>query len=405
MKKRVVVFILDGFGVGYMDDVSLVRKQDYGTNTAKSILESFKDLKIANLCKLGLMNLLGFETEYNKFSEKAIFGKAKLQHHGADTFLGHQEIMGTHVKKPLIAPFSKYIDKVEEALQGKGYKVERKGEKAKFLWVDDCVAIGDNLETDLGQVYNLTTTFNKISFEKELEIGSIVRKIVEVSRVIVFGGTNATVSSILKAHREIDGYSGIDAPKSKVYEKDYMVRHMGYGVDPKTQLATNLSKKNIELILIGKVADIIINEKGKSFKNLVDTEKLMDITYENLKKIDTGVIFTNIQETDLSGHSQDVKRYAKTLEKFDEKLSLILNELQDDDILIISADHGNDPLNKSSKHTREYVPLLIYRKNNDKLVNIGIRETMSDTSATILEYFNIENSLEQGESYLAKLKI
>ena len=136
---------------------------------------------------------------------------------------GDEEIMGTRPVKPLIAPFSHYIDKVYDALIKEGYKVEKIGDKIQYLWVNDCVAAGDNLETDLGQVYNVTTTFQKISFEDELKIGEIVRKIVEVERVIVFGGTEATIESIKAAKEERkEKYVGINAPKSKVYEKGYM---------------------------------------------------------------------------------------------------------------------------------------------------------------------------------------
>lgn len=399
MNKRAVLIVLDGFGVGNMEDVVIDRTQDLNTNTAKHIIENNKDIKINNLCNLGLMNLLDFETDNLKKSEVCIYGKSKLQHPGADTFLGHQEMMGSHIEKPLITPFSTFIDEVEEALLKKGYKVEKKGKEVKFLWVNDCVAIGDNLETDLGQVYNLTTTFKKISFEEELEIAKIVRSIVKVARVICFGGENATVESILSAHRQVNNHSGIDAPMSKVYEKGYMVRHLGYKVNSEKQLPTLLEKKYLSTCLIGKVADIVHNN-GKSIKNLVDTDKIMNILINELKLKESNFICANIQETDLSGHSQDVLKYAKKLEIVDSYLPKIIDELGDEDILIITADHGNDPTNKSSKHTREFVPLLVYNKKNKKIINLGIRGTLSDTSATILEFFGIDNDLEQGKSYL-----
>ena len=104
--------------------------------------------------------------------------------------------MGTRTQKPLMKPFSFYIDQVEAALKAAGHSVVRRKQNAEYLWVDDCVAVADNLETDPGQVYNVTTSFRNISFEKELEIAKIVRSVVEVERVIVFGGTKATTESI-----------------------------------------------------------------------------------------------------------------------------------------------------------------------------------------------------------------
>lgn len=406
--SRFLIIVLDGFGVGYMDDVLKVRPRDFGSNTARHILEKLPDSKWENLEKLGLMNILDFETPFMKKVNVKIAGKSKLQHHGGDTFLGHQELMGTKTEKPLNKPFSFYIDTVEKKLLEKGYKVERKGVNVNFLWVNDCVAIGDNLETDLGQVYNVTTTFKNISFEDELKIAQVVRDIVKVERVIVFGGTKATTQSILDAAREKEGkYIGIDAPLSKVYEEGYMVRHMGYGVDPNNQVPTILTKNNIDVMLIGKVADIVYNKNGESFMNLVDTKTIFELTLKKLDDFHKGFMCINVQETDLSGHSQNTKRYANVLSIADKYIGKIIEKLNDDDILVITADHGNDPTIGHSQHTRENVPLLVYNKrlfNQKKNIDLGLRETMSDSANTVLEYFNIHENVEQGKSYLDLLK-
>ena len=400
---RFIVIVLDSYGVGYMDDVLEVRPRDFGANTCKHIIDKIPELKLENLEKLGLMNALGEDYGKMKINPKAVFGKSKLMHHGGDTFLGHQEIMGTRPVKPLIAPFSHYIDKVYDALIKEGYKVEKIGDKIQYLWVNDCVAVGDNLETDLGQVYNVTTTFQKISFEDELKIGEIVRKIVEVERVIVFGGTEATIESIKAAKEEREEkYVGINAPKSKVYEKGYMVRHLGYGINPETQVPTILGKENIPVILIGKVADIVLNEKGKSFLNLVDTSKIFDITLSELDKIEKGFIAVNIQETDLAGHAENAERYAQILKLSDKYIGKIMEKLNEKDILIITADHGNDPIIGHSQHTRENVPILIYKKGLES-VNIGHRETMSDIGATVADYFKTKMP-ENGKSFLQNLE-
>lgn len=400
---RFIVIVLDSYGVGYMDDVLEVRPRDFGANTCKHIIDKIPELKLENLEKLGLMNALGEDYGKMKINPKAVFGKSKLMHHGGDTFLGHQEIMGTRPVKPLIAPFSHYIDKVYDALIKEGYKVEKIGDKIQYLWVNDCVAVGDNLETDLGQVYNVTTTFQKISFEDELKIGEVVRKIVEVERVIVFGGTEATIESIKAAKEEREEkYVGINAPKSKVYEKGYMVRHLGYGINPETQVPTILGKENIPVILVGKVADIVLNEKGKSFLNLVDTSKIFDITLSELDKIEKGFIAVNIQETDLAGHAENAERYAQILKLSDKYIGKIMEKLNEKDILIITADHGNDPTIGHSQHTRENIPILVYKKGLES-VNIGHRETMSDIGATVADYFKTKMP-ENGKSFFGELE-
>lgn len=400
---RFIVIVLDSYGVGYMDDVLEVRPRDFGANTCKHIIDKVPYLKLENLEKLGLMNALGENYGEMKMNPEAVFGKSKLMHHGGDTFLGHQEIMGTRPVKPLIAPFSHYIDKVYEELIKEGYKVEKIGDNIQYLWVNDCVAVADNLETDLGQVYNVTTTFQKISFEEELKIGEIVRKVVEVERVIVFGGTEATIESIKAAKEEKEGeYVGINAPKSKVYEKGYMVRHLGYGINPETQVPTILGKNNIPVVLVGKVADIVFNDKGKSFLNLVDTSRIFDITLEEMDKLEKGFIAVNIQETDLAGHAENPERYAQILKLSDGYIGKIMEKMNGNDILVVTADHGNDPTIGHSQHTRENVPILIYRKGL-KAVNIGHRETMSDIGATAADYFKVEMP-ENGKSFLEELE-
>ena len=400
---RFIVIVLDSYGVGYMDDVLEVRPRDFGANTCKHIIDKVPYLKLENLEKLGLMNALGENYGEMKMNPEAVFGKSKLMHHGGDTFLGHQEIMGTRPVKPLIAPFSHYIDKVYEELIKEGYKVEKIGDNIQYLWVNDCVAVADNLETDLGQVYNVTTTFQKILFEEELKIGEIVRKVVEVERVIVFGGTEATIESIKAAKEEKEGeYVGINAPKSKVYEKGYMVRHLGYGINPETQVPTILGKNNIPVVLVGKVADIVFNDKGKSFLNLVDTSRIFDITLEEMDKLEKGFIAVNIQETDLAGHAENPERYAQILKLSDGYIGKIMEKMNGNDILVVTADHGNDPTIGHSQHTRENVPILIYRKGL-KAVNIGHRETMSDIGATAADYFKVEMP-ENGKSFLEELE-
>lgn len=396
--NRFIIIVLDGFGIGYMDDVQIVRPQDLGANTCKHILENVPDLKLKNLEKIGLMNALGYEIGAMKKSPSAVYGKAALAHVGADTFLGHQEIMGTMPKAPVMEPFSKSIDKVYRALVEEGYKVNYMGDRLKFLMVNGCVTIADNIEADLGQVYNLTSTFDLIPFEEVLKIGKIVRNIVKVSRVIAFGGKNVTVQNILNAVEEKEGkYIGINAPKSGVYKEGYQVRHLGYGIEPKVQAPTILGEKGVYVSLFGKVADIVSNEYGKS-TSCVDTKTVMELTLKELKNIKSGFICTNVQETDLAGHEEDVQKYAEKLLIADEYIGYIMECMEGNDRLVVMADHGNDPTIGHSHHTREYVPILIYGKDL-KPTYIGVRNTLSDVGASVTDYFKAKNT-ENGKPIL-----
>lgn len=396
---RFVVIVLDGFGIGAMADVEKVRPEDIGSNTCKHILENSPNLYLPNLEQLGLMNALGEEIGLMKFSDAANYGRGELMHFGADTFYGHQEIMGSLPKMPQKEPFVKSINKIERALHGNGFKVERiNRENSEILLVNDAVAIADNIETDPGQAYNVTSSLDLIDFGKVLEIGKIVRAEVKVSRVITFGGENVSKNNILDAIEvKKSGYIGVNAPLSGVYDKGYQCVHLGYGIDPDVQAPTILGKAGKNVVLIGKVQDIVFNEMGKNIPG-VDTEYVLKQTLSELELMTEGFICTNVQETDLSGHGENVQRYSEVLSIADEYIGKIMSIIKNDDILIVMADHGNDPTSGNSKHTREMVPMLIY-KDRLKNAQIGLRKTLSDIGATVLDYFEVDQP-ENGTSFL-----
>ena len=403
MSKRFIIIVLDGFGIGAMDDAAIARPGDEKANTLQSILKDCPDLKLPTLEKLGLMNAYGKESLNMKFAKNVNYGKSELAHFGADTFMGHQEIMGTLPKKAEVTPFQQKAQAVYDHLKENGHKVQFKQQQGlKYVVCDDYVTIADNLEADLGMCYNVTAPLDYISFEEELEIGRLAREVVTVGRVIVFGGTGNTMEDLYNAQEIKEGkYIGIASAKSKSYLHGYQCRHLGYGVDKNVQVPTILTRNGIPCTLIGKVADIVANDNGTSI-SCVDTDECMQLTIDAIKTMDRGFICTNIQETDLAGHSQDSQVYRKVLERADKGIERILPLLTEDDILIIQADHGNDPDIGSSRHTRECVPLLIYKKGVSN-VNVGTRRTMSDNGATCCDYFNVEKC-ENGTSYLDLIK-
>ena len=399
---KFIVIVLDGFGIGAMEDVKETRPQDLNSNTCLHILEKRPDVKLKNLESMGLINILGKEINGMKPSDTATFGKAKLTHFGADTFFGHQEIMGTKPKMPFREPIKNKIEKIYGYLIEKGYKVRYKqGKKEKYLVVEEALTVADNIECDLGQAFNITSALDLIPFKKVLEIGKLVREIAEVPRVITFGGKGITLQDILNAEEEKDGgFIGINAPKSGVYDNGYECIHLGYGVDPSNQVSTILSEYNIPVYLLGKVADVVINEKGTSIP-MVDTEKVLERTIEISKEVEKGFICCNVQETDLSGHGEDVDKYAEKLIIADRLIGKLKETIKDDDILLVMADHGNDPTIGHSKHTREMVPLMIYGENIKK-ANVGVRETLSDVGATVADYFKVK-APQNGVSFLVDL--
>ena len=403
MDKRFVVIVLDGFGMQAMADAATARPGDEVSSTLGSILHDYPDLKLPNLEKLGLMNAYGYESAQMKFSETAVYGKSELMHFGADTFMGHQEIMGSFPKRPLVQPFQMKVDEIKAHLEETGHKVEvRSNGNLRYLLVDDYCTVGDNIDADLGMAYNCTAPLDYMSFEKELEIGRSVREIATVNRVIPFGGTGNTIEDVLAAEEtRQDTFIGIHAVKSKSYEQGYECRHLGYGVDEKVQAPTILTNHGVPVSLFGKVADIVANDGGK-LVSCVDTAEVLDLTIEEIKRMPHGFICTNVQETDLAGHSQDSGWYKKLLEISDEKIGKILELLNDEDILVVMADHGNDPNIGHNRHTRENVPLLI-RKKGLEGVNIGLRKTLSDVGASVCDYFGVPTT-QNGTSFIGDLK-
>ncbi len=401
--KRFVVIVLDGFGMGAMADAATARPGDEVSSTFGSILKDFPELKLPTLEKLGLMNAYGKESAAMAFSPTANFGTSELMHWGADTFMGHQEIMGTRPKRPTAQPFQQKVDETKAHLEAHGHKVQiRQTDGLRYLLVDDYVCVGDNIDADLGMAYNCTAPLDFISFEQELEIGKLVRDVATVNRVIPFGGTGNTIEDVLAAEETREGqYIGIHAVKSKSYRQGYQCLHLGYGVDKTVQAPTILTTAGIPVTLMGKVADVVENDGGKSV-SCVPTAEVLELTIQELKEMDYGFICTNVQETDLAGHSQDSTWYRKLLETSDEKIGRMLPLLGPEDVLLIMADHGNDPNIGHNKHTRENVPLLVYRQGLSG-VKLGLRKSLSDVGATVCGFFGVQ-APQNGESFLELLK-
>ena len=294
-------------------------------------------------------------------------------HDGADTFFGHQEIMGTRPAKPFGEPICNKIELIKKTLEDAGYHVRYyTGTSGKrLLIVNEACTVADNVECDPGQAFNVTAAIDDLDFEEELKIGHLVRSVSVVPRVITFGGRGVHLQNLLDAIEEHGDYIGVNAPASGVYNNDYHCIHMGYGVDPEVQIPTILGKSGLPVFL------------------------------EMVKEQETAFICTNVQETDLCGHRENVAAYADRLRVADEWIGKIRDALGEDDILIVQADHGNDPTIGHPHHTREMVPLMIHSAHSTPK-NIGIRKTLSDVGATAADYFH-SKAPENGTSFLPLL--
>lgn len=402
---RFVVIVLDGFGAGYMEDAVTVRPADVGANTWRHIAEATPGLRLPRLEKLGLMNIAGFQTETMRESPSATWSRAALMHSGADTFWGHQEIMGTLPRKPVEEPFAMRLESVREALEQAGFtvRIHTAPHGGHLLVANDAVTVADNIECDPGQAINVTAAIDDIPFTEVLRIGRAVRQQVFVSRVIAFGGRGVHLPQLLAAIEENPsaGLVGVNAPASGVYNDDYHCVHMGYGVDPSTQVSTILPASGVPVFLVGKVADIVENPQPHHSFSIVPTPQVMEQTLKLIQANPQAFICTNVQETDLCGHRENVEEYVRILKEADDGLESIMTALAPEDILVVMADHGNDPTIGHPHHTREYVPLMVYGKNV-RPGSFPQRTTLSDVGATVAQYFHTA-APESGMGFLKNI--
>ncbi|PPA69162.1 phosphopentomutase [Jeotgalibacillus proteolyticus] len=393
--RKMTLLVLDGFGIGAMDDCKIVKPEDVNANTYKHIREAV-DLSIPTLYKLGLGKIVD-----NEGVPVAAYGKSNLAHPGADTFLGHQELMGSKPKEPNKRLMMDVGIQIKAALEAKGYEVKYAADRGTALLVNGSVIIGDNLESQLGNIINVVGDLNQLSFEELTVIGKIVRENVDTSRVIIFGNEKTTIETILSVVKENHpGQWGVDSPKANVYGEGYRVLHLGYGVDYQKQFAYMAEQNNVPVYRIGKTADVI---QAEGFKDpVVNTKDVLE-TYRRYYRNseDNAVFLVNVQETDLAGHKEDSQWYKEVLEESDRFLASFIDEINDDDLLIITADHGNDPTIGHSNHTREQTPILIVGKHV-KAVTIGTRDTMADIAATMADFAGVEKP-EFGKSFLQEI--
>lgn len=394
---KLILLVLDGFGIGAMDDCKTRKPEDMHANTYRHLRETVA-LEIPMLYSLGLGKLTDDIGE-----PLGAYGRSNLAHYGADTFMGHQELMGSKPEMPVRRLMSEIGPKLKASLEASGYRVRLPVEGGTVLLVEDAVVVGDNLESQPGNIINVVGDLNVLPFEEIVKIARIVRAQVDTSRVIVFGNKKTDIHAILSAVREKSagsdhhpGQWGVDAPKANVYGEGYQVVHLGYGVDYEKQFAYMAETSGIPVYRIGKTADVI---QAGGFKDpVVNTKDVLDTFRRMYQEAEPNAVFlVNVQETDLAGHQEDCHWYKEVLEEADRFLESFIPELGEDDMLIITADHGNDPTIGHSNHTREQTPILI-AGNKILPVSIGERETMADIAATMAEYAGIP-APEYGTSF------
>lgn len=380
--KRVFVIVMDSVGTGAAHDAA--KFDDVGSDTLGHVGEYYKGaLKLPNLSKLGISNLRDTPIEGVLVADPAIgdYGKMEEISAGKDSMDGHWEMMGLPVMKPL-STFpngfpQEIVDKLEK-FSGRKVIVNK-----PYSGTEVIHDYGERqMETGELILYTSGDSVMQIAAHEDVIPVEELYKICEYARTLV-NGPEYTVGRIIARP-----YVGPD--------KDHFTRTANrhdFSLKPIGETDMDrLRAAGYDVIGVGKINDIFSGEGiDKGYHNESNMDG-MDHVDEVMKQDFTGFCFTNLVDFDaMYGHRRNPKGFGQALMDFDKRLGKVLDEMKPDDLLMVTADHGNDPGFKGTDHTRENVPLLVYSPSMNKPnQSLGLRKTFSDLGATILENFNVE---------------
>lgn len=377
--KRIFTIVIDSLGVGEMPDAA--EYGDTGTDTLGHISESVDSFVIPNLQKLGMANLHPLKQVEAVAKPLAHYGKLREASTGKDTMTGHWEMMGLHITKP----FKTFTDTgfppelIAELEKRTGHKVIGNKAASGTAILDELAE--EEIATGHMIVYTSADSVLQICGNEETFGLEELYRCCEIAREI-------TMKDEWKVGRIIARpYVG----KKKGEFKRTSNRH-DYALKPYGRTALNaLKDKGYDVISVGKIADIFdgegITEANKSKSSVHGMEQTIEIAQKDF----TGLCFVNLVDFDaLWGHRRNPEGYAQELEKFDAKLGELLPLLREDDLLIITADHGNDPTHTGTDHTREKVPFIAYSPSMEENGQLPESDTFAIIGATIADNFGVD---------------
>lgn len=385
--KRVFLIVLDSLGIGEAPDAK--DYNDVGAHTIGHIAEKM-DLNIPHLRALGYGNITPINGIEKAEKPQAFYTKIQEASLGKDTMTGHWEMMGMYITKP----FQTFTDTgfPEELLKLLEERTKRK-------IIGNISASGTDIIRDLGEehlktgdiiVYTSADSVLQIAMHEGIIPIEEQYRICEIARDI-------TMKPEWKVGRVIA------RPFLGTHKHDFKRtsnRH-DYALKPHEKTALNfLSEKGYDVIALGKINDIFdgygITRYSKTISNADGMDQITKVAKEDFN----GLCFLNLVDFDaLYGHRRDPIGYGKAIEEFDTQLPLLIDELKEDDLLILTADHGNDPTHHGTDHTREYVPLIVYSKSFKEVNELPLLKTFADIGYTITDIFNTEKP-KNGQSFL-----
>jgi phosphopentomutase len=384
---RIALIVLDGLGIGEMPDAA--DWGDAGSDTLGHICDS-RAVHMPNLQAWGLGNIRSLQGVAPASQPRASFGKCALASNGKDTTTGHWEMAGivlehafpTYPKGFPQTILDRFIS--ETGVPGVLGNVAASGTEIIKELGEEHVRTGKPIVyTSADSVFQIAAHEQVIPLERLYEICETARAILrgddEVGRVIARPFLGLTGSFYRTENRH-----------------DYAVP------PPKDNLLPAMAAAGLDVVCIGKIASIYDSMGVTRDLTAKNNQQSIDQTIYALQQKTGGLIFSNLVDFDmLYGHRRDTEGYARALEHFDSRLPEIEAAMSQDDLVIITADHGNDPTYPGTDHTREYAPLIVYGKRA-RAVDLGTRGSLSDIGQTIAENFDLK--LSAGESFLSQIK-
>ena len=385
--KRVFLIVLDSLGIGEMPDAAAFGDKD--CNTLKRISAS-PEFCIDNLFKMGLGNIDGVNFLKKAELPSAAFARMTESSAGKDTTIGHWEIAGVVSDSPMPTYPDGFPNEILDEFSkktGRGILCNKpySGTKVIADYGEEHIKTGDLI------VYTSADSVFQIAAHEDIVPPETLYEYCRIAREILVG--DHAVGRVI-ARPFVGNYPDFTRTSNR---HDFSVE------PPKETLLDAIKSANKTVYAVGKIFDIFA---GKGVTEKAFTASNLDGIDKTLKALDTdfnGLCFINLVDFDmLYGHRQDINGYAKALTEFDRYLPEITTKMRDDDILVITADHGCDPGDNSTDHTREYTPLFVYGKSV-KPINLGTRKTFADIAATVADYLDVDFKCD-GESFLDIIK-
>ena len=387
--KRVIVIVLDSYGIGFLPDAD--KFGDVGANTLASIVKSEK-YDTPNMKKMGLFNIDGVTCAEGVDAPAASYGRMAEASMGKDTTIGHWEIAGMISPNPLPTypeGFPEEVLKPFSEQTGRGVLCNKPYSGTDVIrdYGEEHMRTGDLIVyTSADSVFQIAANEAVVPLEELYEDCRIARKILQgkhgVGRVIARPFVGDAADNFARTRN----------------------RHDFSLIPPKKTMLVSLKEHGLDTYGVGKIYDIFAGQAVDHTVSITSNEDGMEKTLAYMDEDFHGLCFVNLVDFDMMyGHRNDIDGYANAATVFDRQLDQFMEKMREDDVLIITADHGCDPGFKGTDHSREYTPMLIYGAPVKPGVSIGTRKTFADIAATVLDMLGVEERLD-GTSYWEEVK-